>query len=72
MLLLNDRKNHIFPSIEFVEIAVENKVFCYFSDGPRGEIWVILAGREDILAALEESGLRRWKVAFVRSGKKRE
>jgi hypothetical protein len=34
VLLLNDRKNHIFPPIEFVEIAVENKVFCHFGDGP--------------------------------------
>ena len=47
------KKSHL-PADRIVEIAVENKLFCHFSDGPRGEIWVILAGREDILAALEE------------------
>ena len=72
VLLLNDRNNHISPPIKFVETAVENKVFCHFSDGPRGEIWVLPAGREDILAALEEfpdfAGGRRHLLGMGRGG----
>jgi len=42
------------PADRIVEIALENKTFSHFSDGPRGKIWVIPARKEDILAALEE------------------
>ena len=47
------KKSHL-PADRIVEIALENKVFSHFSDGPRGEVWVIPDGKGDILAALEE------------------
>ncbi|KAF2490452.1 hypothetical protein BU16DRAFT_596543, partial [Lophium mytilinum] len=53
------RKKHKlchYSADEVVRIASENGTFTHFSGGPRGGIWVIKAGREDVLVALEEMG----------------
>ncbi|OCL10712.1 hypothetical protein AOQ84DRAFT_230400 [Glonium stellatum] len=42
------------PADRVIELALCNNVFQPVNNGPRGAIWAIPAGREDILAALEE------------------